>query len=259
LEAQLPITLKVRAPEDSARRTREAAAQKVIAQFRAQASEARLLCLLDDEDWQALKQEVGIANRGAFLHLRGPLPWLLEAPGYVQELLLVGGQFAFDDFIYMHGSTCSDALSLTLTLAHELQHFVQHESAVSLWAANSLVPILPNRVIATLGLTWCDIPHEREARIVPKRIAEGLFGAERTDQHIQTKIRERVTEADAADWECIRKLNASARYDLATETSLLFARLKPYRMDLENALQSFKVYSDFGSVDLDTLMGGAQE
>ena len=169
-------------------------------------------------------------------------------------LLLEVGQLAFDDFIYMHGSTSYDSLSLTMTLAHELQHFVQHESAISLWAANSLVPKLPNDVIATLGLTWCDIPHECEARIVSKRIAEGLFGGARTDQHIEAKIGQRVTDADAADWECIRRLDTSVPYDLDAETGLLFARLKPYRQDLEKVLQSLKSYPDFGTVDLDALL-----
>jgi hypothetical protein len=162
----VPTTVRAKAPEDSVRIAREAAAQTVITHFRTQFSDARLLCLLDDDDWQALKHEVGIANRGFFFHVReGPLPWLLGALGYVQELLLVDGQRAFDDFIYLHGSSCSNPLSLTLTLAHELQHFVQHESALDLWAANSLIPQLPT-VIGALGLAWCDIPHECEARIV---------------------------------------------------------------------------------------------
>jgi hypothetical protein len=86
------------------------------------------------------------------------------------------------------------------------------------------------------------------------RIVEGLFGGARTDQHIEAKIGQRVTDADAADWECIRRLNTSVPYDLDAETGLLFARLKPYRQDPEKVLQSLKSYSDFGTVDLDALL-----
>ena len=79
---------------------------------------------------------------------------------------------AFDDFIYLHGSTCSSAMGLTMTLAHELQHFIQHSQQTRLWAANSLIPKLKKATIRALGLRWCDIPHEREARIVSSRYLE---------------------------------------------------------------------------------------
>src|SRR5713226_6085130 len=50
------------------------------------------------------------------------------------------------------------------------ENFIQHESALRLWAANTLVPNLAKPVIKALGLTWCDLPVEREARIITKRI-----------------------------------------------------------------------------------------
>jgi len=78
------------------------------------------------------------------------------------------------------------------------------------------------------------------------------------DQHIRAMISQRVTDADAADWECIRRLDTSARYNLAAKTGQIFARLRPYRSELENVLRSFRKYEDFQTVDLDSLMDGRQ-
>ena len=73
------------------------------------------------------------------------------------------GMGIFDELIYLHGSTCASEVGLTMTFAHELQHFVQHGNMLTLWAANTLIPQLPKSVINALGLRWCDIPHECEA------------------------------------------------------------------------------------------------
>jgi hypothetical protein len=42
-----------------------------------------------------------------------------------------------------------------------------------------------SRRLVHLGLRWCDIPHDREARIVSKRTAEQVFGAELVRQYIE--------------------------------------------------------------------------
>jgi hypothetical protein len=96
-----------------------------------------------------------------------------------------------------------------MTFAHELQHFVQHCTVLKLWAANTLVPGLPKAVIAALGLKWCDLPHERDARIASKRTAEVLFGPEEVTQYIDAKIIRSIDKEDALDWECIRGLATS--------------------------------------------------
>src|SRR6202020_1026015 len=132
----------------------------------------------------------------------------------------VDGAPVFDDFVYLHGATCAGDIALTMTLAHELQHFTQHADHTRLWAANSLVPNLHKTAIAALGLRWCDVPHEREARIVSKRTAEDLFGPDAVLRHIDARIANPVTEQDGIDWKCIRELSASSPYDLAHETRL---------------------------------------
>jgi hypothetical protein len=250
------VVLKVKSADAALRARREAAAKRVLDAFGDELPQTSLLCFLDDEDWQTLKDEAGASNRGLYTDLRrGGAAWL-DAPQYLTEPVLVDGHRAFDSFIYLHGSTCSKEVSLTMTLAHELQHFVQQHSTPQMWAASTLIPNLPRDVINTLGLRWCDVPHEREARIVSKRVAEELLGPEVVALYIKEKIAERVSEGDVADWECIQGLVTSAPYHLDRETRLLFPRLKDHRRHLERVLHGFRNNPDFTGIDLDRLLDG---
>jgi len=251
----MPVTLAVKSSDDVVKTRREAAAQRVVAYFGGQLPNRRLLCFLDDEEWQTLKDQYGIANRGFYSPRinTSDQHWQI-APEYVRESVSV--EPFFDDFIYLHGSTCSNDVGLTMTFAHELQHFVQHGNTLGLWAANTLIPRLPESVINALGLTWCDVPHEREARIVSKRTAENLFGAEVVKRYINAKVAEFVTEDDAADWKCIRGLATSTPYDLVRETALFFPRLRDYRADLECVLQHLYSDPDFKDLALGKLLAG---
>jgi hypothetical protein len=238
---------------------REAAGERVITSF-GNLPDLRLLCFFDDIDWQLFKDRFGRANRGFYGPLtEGPLP---EWSDYLRQQIFVPMQapkLAFDHVIYLHGSTCSNVKGLTMTFAHELQHFAQHSNSLKLWAANSLVPNLPKHVIDALGLRWCDIPHEREARIISKRIAEQLFGAEAVAEFIDAKIAECLA-TDGDDWKCIQGLVTSTVFDLASETKLFFPRLKDYRQDLEKALCDCQKESDpdFEGIDLGALLSGSE-
>jgi hypothetical protein len=255
----MPATLKIKSDDLVVRSQRETTATRVIAHFGNQLPELRLLCFFDDIDWQPLKDYFGEANRGFYGPIKeNPLTWP-PWPDYVANYIFVDFpawllKRAFDHIIYLHGSTCDNEIGLTMTFAHELQHFVQHSSVLNLWAQNSLIQHLPKSVIKTLGLKWSDIPIEREARIVSKRIAENLFGFEPVRQHIDTKISRAVNADDAADWRFVQGLVASnPPQHLTYETRLIFKRLKDHRLDLEKLLHELKDDSDFKDVDLDAL------
>lgn len=244
----------VKTADDSANRQRSAAAHSVIECLRDQFPNRRLLCFLDDRDWQALKEEFGAENRGLYIPA-SCLP--LDLPLDIEKRLMVDHRCVFDDFIYLHGGTCSSVVSLTMTLAHELQHFIQHGGQKHLWAANSLIPGLNKTTLQQLRLRPCDVPIEREARIVSKRICEKLFGAESVRRHIDEKIASPPTAADASDWECIQGIVTATPYDLAHETKLFFQTLKGRRAELEMVLGDLRSRcKDFESVDLDGLVGG---
>lgn len=142
-----------------------------------------------------------------------------------------------------------------MTLAHELQHFVQYGSVRKVWAENSLIPMLSRDVILASGLRWSDIPIEREARTVSKRIAEKLFGANRVARYIDIRIARAVNAADGTDWKFVRRLSTSVPYDLESSTHLIHKRLCCFRRELEVLLEALKDDPDFGLVNLNELCG----
>jgi hypothetical protein len=249
----MPATVTVKSSDDAVRKHREELAHRVIAQFGDSLPDSPLLCYLDDEDWPAFRGPGMAANRGvrrdAFAH--GLLSYVPPSLNCSQ----------FEAFIYLHGSTCSSDLALAMTLAHELEHYVQHAKMKNLWAANTVAFLalrhMERAEFEGLGLRTCDIPHEREARIIAKQIGEKLFGADAVGKHIETKITERLTEQDASDWDCIRGLVASAPFDLATETERFFPKLKRCSSALHRVLRDVQRNDpDFEGVHLDELLEG---
>jgi hypothetical protein len=258
----MPLTVTVKSESDSTKAHREEVAGRVIAQFGNRLPDFSLLCFFDDTDWQSAKQTIGKANRG----LAGPIKDdLCEWPEYVRRCVIVDDPLRpskkrlFDHIIYLHGSTCTNDVGLAMTFAHELQHFVQYGNVRTLWAANSLIRNLPKETISTLGLTWFDIPIEREARAVSKQTAENLFGVEAVRQYIDARIIENVDANDTADWQFIRGLVAASPYDLAVESGLIFQRLKNYRANLELLLREHNDDPDYADVDLSALLGDATD
>jgi hypothetical protein len=165
-------------------------------------------------------------------------------------------KFVFDHLIYLHGSTCMSDVGLTLTLAtlaHELQHFIQHSNILTFWTANHFIRPF---ALKFLELKPFEIPIEQEARIVSKQTAENLLGTEAVRQFIYARIAEPINTNDDADWRSILDLVSSRRYDLAHETKLIFQRLKSYRPKIAELLQEVKMKPDFKDIDLDALFDG---
>jgi hypothetical protein len=246
---------------------RRARADSVVAAFSGVLPDRRLLCYLDTDDCLRLKKRYGKAQRGLYMPVANGPMWTLfpEAVGYyvrgnrTTSTLGPDPRPEFDHLIYLHGSTCLNEVGMTMTFAHELQHFIQHENSLELWAVNTVaIEMLRYHKSAyrTLSIQWCDIPIEREARIVAKRIAERIFGSEAVAQYVSAKRDEFVTEQDAADWTCIGGLDATTPYDLATETRLFFPRLGNYASELKAA--QGRLGRGFPGVDLDPLLNGTQ-
>ncbi len=251
----MPVTLEIKTEEAAVKAKRKAAAQRVLDYFDGSLPPSRLLCFLDDDDPLTLKGERGAANRGLYGPIHDSTP-LADWPDYVTSCISVDDGISLpfprviDDLVYLYGSTCANEVGLTMTLAHELQHAIQHGNARNVWAVNGLVPQLPKTAVAALGLQWADIPIERETRIVSKRVAVHFFGEKRVTQYIDEKIAEGITDSDVADWQFVRTLTASSSVDLATCTQQLFKRMKGYRSELEAVLQEKKDDPDFGDIDL---------
>jgi hypothetical protein len=91
---------------------------------------------------------------------------LYDLPDYVSSCILIdkGVSFPFlrvvDDLVYLYGSTCANDVGLTMTLAHEIQHAIQHAKMREVWAVNGLLPQLTRdfvsakcRQLSVLGFT----------------------------------------------------------------------------------------------------------
>ena len=104
--------------------------------------------------------------------------------------------FPYESLIYLHGSTCETDIGLTMTLAHELQHFLQYTNERHLWTANTLLMKLPS--LPTDDLKACsDFPVEREARITAKKVAENARrGLRRAGEQASGKARAKLAELE---------------------------------------------------------------
>lgn len=255
---KMPVTIEIKCQGDTLKQKRRLAAESVIAYF-GELPDRRLLCVFDDEDCQAFKALGGEEQRGFYTRIRRGDPYWGHRPLYVNELILVPDPITyhlkqtFDDLIYVHGSTCADETGLVMTFAHELQHFVQHGTKTQIWAENTLISNL-GTILSALQLQWSDIPVEREARVVAKRTAEILCGAEAVRQYIVRKLAGATTSQDIADWSFIQNLDAANdATDLGNATRSIFQRLKSYRSELEKVLADFKNDTDFKDIDLAAL------
>jgi hypothetical protein len=136
---------------------------------------------------------------------------------------------AFDNMIYIRHSTCLDLnTGFVTTYAHELQHFVQHGTMPRLLAVNkvlydSLKNSLKNfepKAIPT------DVPSEREANIISKRVAEIICGVEDVRRFAEERVAvmERAGEQDKAArdekarWIFFRDVPSSTEYDYLADT-----------------------------------------
>jgi hypothetical protein len=145
---------------------------------------------------------------------------------------------AFDNIIFIRESTCFDTTGFVTTYAHELQHFMQYGHTPRLYSVNcdlwnNLKEFEPT-AIAT------DAPHEREANIASKRVAEAVCGADavRAFAERQVQFMEQVGEPEhTARWIFFRDVSASTSYDLLEATIPLVERYKTridFRVDVND-------------------------
>jgi len=261
----MAVTLEVMSHDAVAKAKRKAAAERVLQEFDGKLPDLKLLAFFDDGDDPHVRRDWGPANRG----ISGPitaksptLRWLLDPLGMPRRVR--------DDYgIYLHGSTCADEIALTMTFAHELQHFVQYGFKRQLCAGGRLIRSLPTDVQERERLGWLDIPHEREARIVAKKIGVELFGEDAVKGYIDRLIKETQQRcidqtisqseinAEIEDLRFSQKFDdLSVPYDLATEMKAIFRRLKPYEKELEDVLRQKRECPDYQDVNLSSYFGG---
>jgi hypothetical protein len=250
------ITLHVESDDYAAKAHREKVAVRVIEYFEQNftiPTQFNVLCYLADEDDNCLKKWSGESTRGIHWPRRGQglSDWPQKMRGIFAPIdPLSGVTFPYESLIYLHGSTCETDIGLTMTLAHELQHFLQYTNERHLWTANTLLMKLPS--LPTDDLKACsDFPVEREARITAKKVAENLYGTASVDQHIQNMIDAGTSDADVTDWKYIRGIDPSIRYDLRKGTKPFVKRHKQQLIQLQQDTR-FNEDKDFSAVDFNS-------
>jgi hypothetical protein len=180
--------------------------EAVIGRFAGKTHAGTAICLIDSEDCVKLKQCIGLVNRGLHKQLdRDDQYWI---PEFFHHVVWPTDGESFDSVIYVHGSTAGDDIGLTLTLAHELQHFVQ--------TANDEAMMRVNDEIKQFATAWSDIPIERDARIVAKRVAEEIYGDEDVKQYLEKRVKDHFD--DANDWQFVSSIDTSRPYDVSVES-----------------------------------------
>jgi len=185
-------------------------------------------------------------------HFRGfhiPLAGRNDLPDYLRDCFFVPFEkfdqsmtfeqmVAFDNLIYIRRETCSDTIGCVITYAHELQHFTQHGYTPRLWAVNTALYNDLEAFDATAAPI--DIPHEREANIIAKRVAEEILGVEAVRKYAeeQIKLMEAADEpAQAARWKFFRDVPSFTKYDLLAATVPFVEKYKgriDFRVDVSH-------------------------
>jgi hypothetical protein len=259
----MPPTVKVKTPDLLVKKQREEIAQRVLDQFDDSLPDCRLLCFFDDEDCQEFKVQLGDGSR-AFHRVISDSTAFAGWPEYITDYIFVDDPSSFwrkrvfDQVVYLYGKTCANSVGMTMSFAHELQHVIQRVKTPELLAANGLFRHLPIPVVQNVGLQWSDIPTEREARAVAKKIAVTLHGREAVNEFLEQRASATDDPIELTDVHFIRELDTSTPYFLKDETLALFGRFKIYRAEFESLIERFKFDPDFEPVDLDSFLPTAR-
>jgi len=222
--------VKLQFKTNDVRETLELVSQRVLEHF--QLPTARLLCFFDDADPPCFAQRFGAKYRG----FHTPVPGSGYMPDYVSRHFFASEGFAFDNFVYLRGSTCAAQEGAVITFAHELQHVMQYGNANKVIAANILLfQHLPN-IDPTSGLRAWDIPHEQDAMLVSKRVGEAVLGRAAVLDYANFQI---VAGCDVGYWERFLLLSTSAIFDLLKETDALVQRYRPQLCELRQTQLDF--------------------
>jgi len=134
---------------------------------------------------------------------------------------------AFEHLIYIRAGTCSDPTGCVATYAHELQHLIQHERSPRVLRVNNALYQSLKKYEPTA--TASDIPSEREANIVSKKVTEAVCGVEAVKAFAekQVQLMEELGNVEQRDrWIFFRDVPSSTAYDLLESTLPFIERYK---------------------------------
>jgi hypothetical protein len=108
-----------------------------------------------------------------------------------------------DVVIYLRNRTCESPTGTAITFAHELQHFMQYGSNHEAYQSGHDLQSR-FREDGRSAFPW-DFPHEREAQIVSKKVAEVVLGKDEVRRYAEQQIE---LKRDPLKWEFFLRLEA---------------------------------------------------
>ncbi len=191
----------------------------------------KLLCFFDDENPQCF------AVLGPYRGFQMPVKGSGYFPPYIRRLFFDSrGGIAFDNVIYVPGSTSAFTTGTVITFAHELEHFVQYGTAYKVWVSNTLLyKHLPTFEPTTTAKAW-DIPHEQDAMIVSKRVAGVVVGTDVVSAYAASRI---ADNDDVLYWKYFEGLPSAGSFGLLTETIPWVDRYRPQLIGLRQSEVDF--------------------
>jgi len=129
--------LHVRSQDRVVKAHREAIGRRVLSYFEQYfciAKQARVACIFAEDDCIKSQLDSAPAERGLFVPPKNLALnlGLVYFPQFVRDIIAPVDErtwkciFPYAGMILVHGSTCDTDIGLTLTFAHELQHFLQY-------------------------------------------------------------------------------------------------------------------------------------
>lgn len=198
----------------------------------------RLLCYFDDQNSEWLQRRFG-----EFTGIHTPVIGAGTWPECVSKhFLSPSGEMAFDDLIYIPNSGyAQQKVPFTIVFAHEIQHFVQRGFTPKIAKANALLLWNLTHFDPTTELKPWELPNNRAAMVVARRVAESICGKEVLEDFVLAQIKDGETKSNISKtklWRWASTLTPSSRYDLLKETDKF---VQKYRQQL----QSLKSDIDF--------------
>jgi hypothetical protein len=138
-----------------------------------------------------------------------------------------------DCLILLNESVWNSELGATMTLAHELQHFLQHSNEPELWAVDCLLQhLLQTEAYEQLKHGW-KTPCDTEARVVALQVALNGSDRARVDKYVEERIHNATGSAgDIENWRRVQSIDPTT-HSLARDTKSLIQRFMPLLKELQ--------------------------
>jgi len=134
-----------------------------------------LICIFDNVERPEFTRCFGEGWYGFFFPTRFPtLDAGFSLPSDIIQRLRDSQDKKYDILIYLTHRVCQSTTGTVITLAHELQHFMQFGFSYKVWTTNSAIRQIRTEVDSN-SLPW-SLPAEYEAVLASRKVSEAVLG-----------------------------------------------------------------------------------